>query len=265
MGRQAARGRIIHGFEQPAGIDALLLSLSTPGSAVTPAAYWSMASNLDLQEQEQLDELKAFWNQYGNLITWGLTLVLVAFAGLNGWNWWQRDQGAKAGAMYEELDRAVQAGNVEQAGRVFNDLKERFPRAAYTAQAGLQAAKLQADKAQPDAALASLQWVADHASDDEYQTLAHLRLAGLLLDKKDFDGALKHVDMAKSVDFAALADDRRGDILLAQGKKDDAVKAYQASWKAMSEELDYRRIVESKLNSLGVVPDAAKAASGAAS
>jgi predicted negative regulator of RcsB-dependent stress response len=54
-----------------------------------------MASALDLQEQEQLDNLKAFWNQYGNLITWTLlTLALLAgFAGWNGWNWYQRDQG----------------------------------------------------------------------------------------------------------------------------------------------------------------------------
>ncbi|MGM9488406.1 YfgM family protein [Ideonella sp. YS5] len=221
-----------------------------------------MASNLDLQEQEQLDELKAFWKQYGNLITWGLTLVLAAFAALNGWNWWQRDQGAKAGAMFDELDRAVQSANAEQAGRVFNDMKERYSRTAYTAQAGLLAAKLQADKGQGDAAQASLAWVAEHAADDEYKSLAHLRLSTLLLDKKAYDEALKEVDQVKSPEFAALADDRRGDILMAQGKKDEAVKAFQAAWKAMNEQLDYRRVVESKLTSLGAAPEAA--ASGVA-
>jgi predicted negative regulator of RcsB-dependent stress response len=198
------------------------------------------------------------------LITWGLTLVLAGFAALNGWNWWQRDQGAKAGAMFDELDRAVQAGNADQAGRVFNDMKERYGRATYTAQGGLLAAKLQADKGQADAAQASLGWVAEHASDEEYQALAHLRLAALHLDKKDYDGALKQVDAVKSPEFAALADDRRGDILLAQGKKDEAVKAFQAAWKAMNEQLDYRRVVESKLTSLGAAPAAVAAASGVA-
>jgi predicted negative regulator of RcsB-dependent stress response len=221
-----------------------------------------MASNLDLQEQEQLDELKAFWNQYGNLITWGLTLVLAGFAAFNGWNWWQRDQGGKAGAMFDELDRAVQAGNAEQAGRVFGDMKERYARTTYTAQAGLLAAKVQADKGQADAAQASLSWVAEQARDEEYQALAHLRLAALLLDKKDFDGALKQVDAVKSPEFAALADDRRGDILLAQGKKEESIKAFQSAWKAMNEQLDYRRVVESKLTSLGAAPLAAAAASG---
>jgi predicted negative regulator of RcsB-dependent stress response len=221
-----------------------------------------MASNLDLQEQEQLDELKAFWKQYGNLITWGLTLVLAAFAAFNGWNWWQREQGAKAGAMFDELDRAVQAANAEQAGRVFNDMKERYARTTYTAQAGLLAGKLQADKGQADAAQASLAWVAENASNEEYKALAHLRLAALLLDKKAYDEALKELDGVKSPEFAALADDRRGDVLMAQGKKDEAVKAFQSAWKAMNEQLDYRRVVESKLTLLGAAPEAA--ASGVA-
>lgn len=224
-----------------------------------------MATNLDLQEQEQLDELKAFWNQYGNLITWTLILVLGAFAAWNGWNYWQRDQGAKAGAMFDELDRAVQAGDATQAGRVFNDLKDRYGRTTYAAQAGLLAAKVQVEKDQPDAAMTSLGWVAEHAGDEGYQALAHLRMAALLLDKKAYDDALKQVDAVKTAEFVALADDRRGDILLAQGKRDDAVKALQAAWKGMSEQTDYRRIVESKLTSLGAAPEAASAAaSGAA-
>ena len=223
-----------------------------------------MASNLDLQEQEQLDELKAFWNQYGNLITWVLVLVLGGFAAFNGWNYWQRDQGTKAAVMYEEFDKAIQAGDADQAGRVFSDLKERYARTAYAQQAGLQAAKLQADKGKGDAAQASLTWVAEKATDEEYQALAHLRLSALLLDKKAYDEALKQVDAVKPPEFAALADDRRGDILLASGKRDEAVKAYLASYKAMSDQLDYRRIVESKLASLGAAPEPAAAASGVA-
>lgn len=224
-----------------------------------------MASNLDLQEQEQLDELKAFWNQYGNLITWTVTLVLAAFAAWNGWNWWERQQGAKASAMFEELDRAVQAGNAEQAGRVFHDLKERHGRTAQAQQAGLLAAKLQADKGQADAAQASLAWVAEQGKDEAFQALARLRLAGLLLDKKAYDDALKQVDAIKTPEFAALADDRRGDILLASGKPAEAIKAFTAAWKAMDEKTDYRRVVESKLTSLGAAPEAAAAASGVAS
>ena len=87
-----------------------------------------MATQLDLQEQEQLDALKAFWNKQGNLITWTLVLVLGAFAAWNGWNWWQREQAAKAGALFEELDKAATAGDAERTTRIFADLKERHPR-----------------------------------------------------------------------------------------------------------------------------------------
>lgn len=225
-----------------------------------------MATQLDLQEQEQLDELKAFWKQYGNLITWVLVITLGAYAGFNGWNWWQREQAIKASAMYDELDRAVQASDADKVARVFADLKERYPRTSYAQQAGLLAAKLQYDKGQADAARASLAWVAEHAAEDEYRAMARLRLAGVLADAKQYDEALKQLDAAKGgKEFEPLVADRRGDILLAQGKKDEAKAAYLAAWKAMDPALDYRRLVDAKLTALGAAPEAPQgAASGAA-
>jgi predicted negative regulator of RcsB-dependent stress response len=219
-----------------------------------------MATQLDLQEQEQLDALKAFWKQYGNLITWLLILLLGAYAAWNGWNWWQRDQALKASAMYDALDQAAQAGDAEKSARVFADLKERFPRTAYAQQAGLAAAKVQFDKGQLDAAKASLTWVADNAAEDEYRTIARLRLAALLAEAKQYDEALKQLDAAKAPGFEALVADRRGDVLSAAGKKAEALAAYQAAWKTMDEKVEYRRLVEAKLTALGAAP----AASGAA-
>jgi predicted negative regulator of RcsB-dependent stress response len=217
-----------------------------------------MATQLDLEEQEQLDQLKHFWNQYGNLITWVLIAALGAYAAYNGWTWWQRDQAAKAGAMYDELDRAAQAGDAERAGRIFADLKERFPSTAFAQQGGLLAAKTQFDKGQPDAARASLTWVSEHAIEPEYQTLARTRLAGVLLDQKKYDEALKQLDTAPPKEFEALVADRRGDVLLAQGKKDEAKAAYQKAYDAMDPAVDYRRLIEAKLTALGAAPDAEK-------
>jgi predicted negative regulator of RcsB-dependent stress response len=218
-----------------------------------------MATQLDLEEQEQLDQLKHFWNQYGNLVTWLLIAALGAYAAFNGWTWWQRDQSAKAGAMYDELDRAAQAGDTERAARIFADLKERFPRTAFAQQGGMLAAKLQADKGQADPARVTLSWVAEHGVEAEYQTLARIRLAGLLLDQKKYDEALKQLDaIAPTKEFEGLAADRRGDILLAQGKKDEAKAAYQKAWAALDPALDYRRLVEAKLTALGAAPDTDK-------
>jgi predicted negative regulator of RcsB-dependent stress response len=223
-----------------------------------------MATNLDLQEQEQLDELKAFWNQYGNLITTLITLALAGFAAFNGWNWWQGKQAVGASAIFAELEKAAQAGDAERTGRVFNDLKERYGSTTYAAQGALLAAKLQAEKNLPDAAQASLSWAAEKAGDAGYQSLAHLRLAGLLLDKRAYDEALKQLDAVTAPEFQGLAKDRRGDVLLAQGKKAEAAAAWQAAWTDLGEAGNYRRVVEAKLNTLGQAPAEPAAASGAA-
>jgi predicted negative regulator of RcsB-dependent stress response len=226
-----------------------------------------MATQLDLQEQEQLDAIKAFWNKQGNLITWTLVLALGAFAAWNGWNYWQREQAVKAAAMFEELDRAAQAGDADKAGRVFADMKSRYPGTAFTQQGALTAAKVQAAKGQADAAKASLAWVAESAVEDEVRTIARLRLAALQLDAKQFDEALKTLDTAKTEGFEALVADRRGDVLAAQGKPKEARAAYEAAYAAMSEKVDYRRLIEAKLTAMGAAPAAAPvqaAASGAA-
>lgn len=223
-----------------------------------------MATQLDFEEQEQLDQLKAFWKQYGNLITWVLIIALGAFVAWNRWEAWQSSQGEKAASLYDELDRAVQAGDADQAARIFGDMKERYPRATFTQQGGLAAAKLEAEKGKLDEARGSLAWVAEKAGDDEYRAIAHLRLAGLLLDDKKYDEALKQLEAVGSGSFAPLAEDRRGDVLLAQGKADDAKAAYQRAWTGMDNKIDYRRLIEAKLNVLGVQP-AASAASGAGS
>ncbi|WP_046111460.1 YfgM family protein [Aquincola tertiaricarbonis] len=215
-----------------------------------------MATQLDLQEQEQLDELKAFWKRYGNLITWVLVLALGGFAAWNGWNYWQRDQGTKAAAMFDALEGAARAGDAARTGQVFADLKNKYPRTAYAGQGGLLAAQAQFDKGQVDEAAATLGWVADNASEDEHRTVARLRLAGILLDKKQYDEALRQVDAAKAPGFEALAADRRGDVLMAQGKKDEAKTAYQAAWAAMDARLEYRQLIEAKLTALGAAPAA---------
>ncbi len=216
-----------------------------------------MATHLDLEEQEQLDQLKSFWKQYGNLITWLLILALGAYAAWNGWNWWQRDQAMKAGAMFDALDKAASEGDAARAGGVFADMKERFPRTAFTQQGGLAAAKVQFDKGQADAAIATLAWVADNAVETEYRAVARLRLAGALLDQKKYDEALKQLDAVGAKEFEALAADRRGDVLAAQGKTDEAKAAYRKAWDTMDEAVEYRRLIDAKLTALGAAPPAA--------
>lgn len=216
-----------------------------------------MATHLDLQEQEQVDALKAYWQQYGNLITWTLVAALLVYAGITGWQWWQREQAGRAGAMFDEFEHAVSAGDLDKTTRIWADLKERYPRTAYAEQAAMLTAKLQFDKGRAEQARESLGWVIEHAVDDNYKDLARVRLAGLLLDAKQYDAALKALDGVPAGPFAALAADRRGDVLLAQGRKDDARAAYQQAYKAMDDKVEYRRLVDAKLTALGASPDVA--------
>jgi len=212
-----------------------------------------MAAHLDLEEQEQLEQLKAFWKRWGNLITWLITAALAAFAAWQGWNWYQRDQAAKAAAMYEEFDRALAAQDLGKATAAAGDLKARFASTGYATQASLQVAKLQLDKDKADDARQSLVWVAEHGAEGgPYRDLARLRLAALQLDAKAYDEAGKTLDAIKSPEFTGLVADRRGDLLLLQGKRDEAKAEYQKALAAIDKALDYRRVVEAKLATLGV-------------
>jgi predicted negative regulator of RcsB-dependent stress response len=234
-----------------------------------------MAKQLDLQEQEQVDAIKAFWTQYGNLITWTLTLVLGAFALYNLWNMGERHQGLQASTLYAQIEDAANTGDVARAQQVFEDMKTHRPwymlpsltaPPAYTQQAGLMLAKVQSEKGKAPEALATLQWVAEKGN-VENAAMAHLGAAGVLADQKKYDEALKQLDAVTNPAFKGLAADRRGDILLAQGQRDAARTAYRTAFDAMPATLQYRVLVEAKLTALGAAPaiGAASAATSGAS
>lgn len=228
-----------------------------------------MANNLDLEEQEQLAELKHFWDQWGNLITWLLIAVFGAIAAYNGWNYWQRTQAMQASALFDELDRAAANNETERVKRAFEDIKDKFPRTTFAHQGALLTAKVMETKGDKDAAKAALTWVAEHAADDGYQAVARLRLAALLVDAKAYDDALRQLAASFPPEFEGLVADRRGDIYSLQGKKAEAKDEYLKAWKGLGDESDYRRLVEVKLTALGVdvrelAPKPAAAASGVA-
>ena len=217
-----------------------------------------MAQNLDLEEQEQLAELKHFWNQYGNLISWTIIAVFGAIAAWNGWQYWQRTQAAQAATLYDEVERAAQAGDMTRVERAFADIKDKFGGTTYAQQAGLLAAKAWELKGNADAAKSALGWVADKASDEGYQAVAHLRLAAIFIEVKAYDEAHKQLASEVPREFQPLVDDRRGDIYRLQGKKDEAKAAYIKAYQAFDERAEYRRLVEVKLSALGVDPEQLK-------
>ncbi len=218
-----------------------------------------MATSLDLEEQEQLETLKHFWNTYGNLITAIVTVAAVAFLAWTGWQYYARKQAAQASALYNEMEYSVRAGNVERTERVLADMKEHYARTAYAQQAGLLAAKLLEEKGKSDAARAALGWVAEKANDTGYRAIARLRLSAVLLDAKAYDQALAQLAGEFPREFEPLVADRKGDIYMAQGKRDSARDEYQKAWNGLGSESEYRRLVEIKLNAAGVAVQNPKA------
>lgn len=217
-------------------------------------------AHLDLEEQEQVAQFKYFWAQYGNLISWLVIAVLMALAGWNGWNWYQRSQAAKAAAVYDELERSVFSKDAGRIEAVFGKVKSDFSGTVVAAQGGLLVAQALDEQAKPVEARAALAWVEQSAPDDAYRSVARLRMAAMDIESKNYDQALKTLEGKMAESFEPLAADRRGDVYLAQGKAEEAKTQYLAAWKAFGDRADYRRLVEIKLNSLGVAaPKADKA------
>lgn len=213
-----------------------------------------MAKQLNLEEQEQLDELKHFWKQYGNLITWLLIMVFGSIAAWNGYQYWQRTRAVQVAGLFDEVERFAQAGDLPRLERAFADIKDKYGSMAYAHQAGLLLAKTAHEKGNTDAAKAALQWVADNASDEGYQAIARLRLSGLLLQAKAYDDALKAIAGSFPASFTGLVADRQGDIFALQGKRAEAVTAYNKAYTELDARSEYRRMVEIKLTSLGAEP-----------
>lgn len=207
----------------------------------------------DLEEQEQLASIKAWWNQYGNLVTWLLIIVLAGFAAWNGWGYYQRQQAGQAGQLYEELQKAVTSRDNALVQRAAGDMESRFKGTAYAPMSALTAAKSAVEANDLAAAKVQLQWIIASGSADEYKAIAKIRLAGVLLDEKAYDEALKLVSGEFAKEFISVAADRKGDILVAQDKLAEARSAYQAALDATDQKNPGRQLIQLKLDAIGGV------------
>ena len=221
----------------------------------------------DLEEQEQLAEIKAWWKQYGNLLINALTAAAVAVLAWQGWNWYQGNQSAQAAAVYHVLQQAAHEKDTQRVKAASGELTEKFGRTSYAPLGALIAAKSMMDAGDAKTAKAQLLWAVDK-SKNEIRDLARLRLATLLIDEKAYDEALKQLDGSVTPAFEPRFIDNRGDIFSLQGKKDEARKAYQAaidklaeidkngqgvnsqSWQLQSNAV-YRELIQRKLDALG--------------
>ena len=214
-----------------------------------------MASHLDLEEQEQLDELKHFWKRWGDLITWGLIVVLGGYSAWMGWQSYQGKQAAQAAALYDTVERAALSHDAALLDRSVTDIKDKFASTTYAQQAALLAARVYNETDRKTDAKTQLTWVIDKASDEGYQALARLRLASMLVEDKAYDDARKQLTAKTPDAFAPLMADRLGDLAMLQAQPAEAVQHYKNAWKGFEPNAEYRRLVAVKLAALGADPE----------
>ena len=208
--------------------------------------------NLDLEEQEQLAELKAWWKQYGNLVLLTIIAGALAVAGWNGWRWYQGSQAAQASALYDTLAKAVGAGDAKALRDAGGALTEGYPRTLYASMGALAAARFHFDRNELKSAKAQLQWVVERSPSEEYREIARLRLAHVLLDEKAYDEALKLLEAKPLEAYAAQVAALRGDVLAAKDLRDEAKAAYRLALdKAGGQGGAFRDSVQLRLDALG--------------
>ena len=205
----------------------------------------------DLDEQERLDDLKAWWKRWGSLVMVGLAVVIAVAA---GWRYWQNHvvtQSLEAATVYEQLTQSLAANDAKAAREAGAMLIDQYKGTAYAPRAALLLARLNVGAKDLKSAQAQLEWAAANSKEPAVRDLARLRLAGVQLDQKQYDAALKTLSATHSDAFAFRFHDLKGDVLLAQAKPAEARAAYQAAFGKMAEDNPYRNIVELKLDALG--------------
>ncbi|HEX7386178.1 MAG TPA: tetratricopeptide repeat protein [Castellaniella sp.] len=207
----------------------------------------------DLEEQEKIDALKAWWERYGTASMVLVLAIVVAFAGWRGWQWYEAHQAEQAMGYYEALEAAAgQQGDdaVTRIKAASAALRTDYAGSGYTARGVLVAAWALQQRKDLDGARDQLQWLVGDKSSPAFQAVARLRLAGVLLAQKQYQPALDQLKGKAPDGFAALYADRRGDVLAAQGQKQQAREAWEEALKSLGTD-PAAQIVQLKLDALG--------------
>lgn len=205
----------------------------------------------DLEEQEKVDELKAWWKKNGTTVMLAVAVFAAVAAGMQGWRVYQNNQQRQAALAYEAVQSGVRNKDTKRIRDAAGQLIEKYPGTPQASRSALLAAGVNYEAGDAKSAKAQLQWVIDHAKEEGARDIARLRLAGILLDEKSFEEAMKTLEGSHEKAFDGLFSDLKGDVLTAQGKMADARVAYKAALEKMDEKSAYRQVVEMKLNGLG--------------
>jgi predicted negative regulator of RcsB-dependent stress response len=209
-----------------------------------------MTGSYDFEEQERIAELKAWWEDNRLFVLGAVIAAFVAFAGYRGWVYWRTSQAEEAAAMYKPVADAAKAKDAKKIPEAAQAVIDKHPGSYYASEAALVIAKNAFEAGNLDEARKRLEWVMANGV-EEHRGVARMRLAAILMEQKKYDDALKVLDGSKDEAFVPLAADLRGDIMLAQGRVDEARAAYKLAMEKAGARNPVKNIAETKLNALG--------------
>jgi predicted negative regulator of RcsB-dependent stress response len=206
---------------------------------------------LDLQEQEQIEALRAWWKDNGNFVLGAVLVVVVTMGGWRGWQYYQHEQATEAAMLYQQVVEQVGSKDPKRVNDAAAAVTDKFSSTAYAARAALLAAQVNEQVKDAARAKTQLQWVIDHASEATLKDVARLRIAAILLDEKNYAEALQQLEAKHPESFDGLYADLRGDVLSAQGKADEARSAYKLAYEKINPQSMYRNLIQMKIDALG--------------
>jgi len=205
----------------------------------------------DLEEQEQLDEFKAWWKKNGSMATSLVLAALVAYATWQGYGYYQNTKAVEASALYQTLVVTELTKTTEikaQSAKLMED----FSGTPYAGRAAVFAAKANFAAQNSKSAKSQLEWATKNAKESAIKAIASLQLAGILYEEKSYDEANKVLANITDKGYEGLKANMQGDVLLAQGKQAEAKKAYQAALEGLDVQGKMHQYTQQKLDSLGV-------------
>lgn len=213
----------------------------------------------DLEEQEQLEELKTWWKLHGAAVTAVIAALAIALVSWQGWQWWQKSQAMQASQLFGGMQQALAQQDVKRVRLLAGELIDKYDGTAYAGMAAMLSGKALAESGDLKSAQVQFGWAAEKAKDAGLRDLARLRQAIVLVEDRQPDEALKLLAVPPAPTFMARYLEVRGDILAAQGKVAEARQAYDAALKALADakkgedqsSAPYRDMLQVKRDSVG--------------
>ena len=204
-------------------------------------------------DQEQIEAIKGWWNKNGNWVIGGCLAFIVSYIGLYMYQDSAQTHRVAGSKAYEQLlvNLTSETPDSEALTAQIELLKGEYKDLGYGVMAALQEAKVAVDAGKLESALPALDWAAKNA-EAELLTVILYRKAVVQYALDDLDGALTSLNAMSGTGHQTLSFELMGDILLAQGKPDEARKAYKAALDLSSEQDINNPYLQLKLDDLAV-------------